>query len=165
MTMEHSAAWTDFLVASAGATAALAGLVFVALSINLAKILELPGVAGRAGETILILGAGLIGSLLALVPDLTPSRLGVAFLLLWLPTWGIPSAMQINGFRRRQYYRFSLAFNRFLLHQLATMPLLLAGLSLNGVLPGGLDWFAAALLLSLIVGLFGAWVLLVEILR
>jgi hypothetical protein len=45
------------------------------------------------------------------------------------------------------------------------MPLLLAGLSLNGVLPGGLDWFAAALLLSLIVGLFGAWVLLVEILR
>jgi len=32
-------------------------------------------------------------------------------------------------------------------------------------LPGGLDWFAAALLLFLIVGLFGAWVLLVEILR
>jgi hypothetical protein len=47
--MESSVGRSDFLVASAGATAALAGLVFVALSINLAKILALEGVTERAG--------------------------------------------------------------------------------------------------------------------
>jgi modulator of FtsH protease len=164
-TMESIAKWTDFLIAAAGATGALAGLVFVALSINLARILTLPGVAGRAAETILLLGAGLIGSLVALVPDLPPSHLGFVFLVLWLPTWGIPTAIQIQGLLRRQYYRLGLAILRFALHQIATLPLLLAGLALIGFLPGGLGWFAAALVLSLIVGLFGAWVLLVEILR
>jgi modulator of FtsH protease len=164
-TMESIAKWTDFLIAAAGATGALAGLVFVALSINLARILTLPGVAGRAAETILLLGAGLIGSLVALVPDLQPSHLGFVFLVLWLPTWGIPTAIQIQGLLRRQYYRLGLAILRFALHQIATLPLLLAGLSLIGFLPGGLGWFAAALVLFLIVGLFGAWVLLVEILR
>jgi hypothetical protein len=33
-------AWTEFAVAAAGASAVLAGLVFVAVSINLEKVLE-----------------------------------------------------------------------------------------------------------------------------
>jgi hypothetical protein len=53
--MEGAASWTDFLVAAAGATAALVGLVFVGLSINLKRILALPGVSGRAAETVLLL--------------------------------------------------------------------------------------------------------------
>ncbi len=54
---------------------------------------------------------------------------------------------------------------RFSLHQAATLPLLFAALSLGGVLRGGLYWLAAALLMSLVVGMFNAWVLLVEIVR
>jgi modulator of FtsH protease len=163
--LEHVESWTDFLVASAGATAALAGLLFVALSINLAKILELPQASGRAGETLVILSTGLIGSLLALIPGMERAHLGLAFIALWVPTWLGPSLIQVRTFRHHDYFKLSLAILRSALYQLATIPLLLAGLSLLGWIGGGLYWFAAALILSLVVALFSAWVLLVEILR
>jgi hypothetical protein len=51
------------------------------------------------------------------------------------------------------------------LYQAAALPLLLAGLSLQGRLAGGLDWFALAVILSIAVALLDAWVLLVETLR
>jgi hypothetical protein len=165
MAMESSAVWTDFLVASAGATSALTGLVFVALSINLARILELPGVVWRGGETILLLAAGLMGSLVALIPGLEKPQLGGLLFALWLPTWGVPTVVQIRAVRRRQFYRAHLAVMRFVLHQSATLPLLFASLSLGGLLPGGLYWLAGALLMCLAVGMVNAWVLLVEIVR
>jgi hypothetical protein len=163
--MENGAGWVDFLVASAGATAALAGLVFVALSINLGKILSLEGVTERAGETVLLLASGLVGSLAALIPHETPSQLGLWLLILWGPTWLAPTLIQIRDFAKRRYYRAYQAIIRFVLFQGATVPLLLAGLSLRGHLDGGLLWFAVGLILSLIVALYNAWVLLVEIMR
>jgi hypothetical protein len=163
--MESNAGWSDFLVASAGATAALAGLVFVALSINLGKILILEGVTERAGETILLLASGLIGSLAALIPHEIPSQLGLWLLILWLPTWIVPTFIQIRDFAKRRYHRAYQAIIRFLLFQAATFPLLLAGMSLRGYLAGGLLWFAFGLIVSLIVALYNAWVLLVEIMR
>src|ERR1700733_12155791 len=98
--MEASAGWSDFLVASSGATAALAGLVFVALSITLGKILALGGVTERGGETILLLGSGLVGLLAALIPHETPSQLGLWLSVLWLPTWLVPTLIQISDFAK-----------------------------------------------------------------
>jgi|HubBroStandDraft_1064217.scaffolds.fasta_scaffold90541_1 hypothetical protein len=163
--MEGSAGWTDFLVASAGATGALSGLAFVALSINLTRILELPGVVWRGGETILLLAAGLMGSLIALVPGLAKPDLGILLIALWVPTWGVPTLIQIQAIRGRQYYRAGFALMRFVLHQMATLPFLFAALSLEGLMPGGLYWLAAALLMCLAVGMLNAWILLVEIMR
>jgi hypothetical protein len=39
--------WDNFFVASAGAAAALTGLLFVAPSINLDKVLKIPRITGR----------------------------------------------------------------------------------------------------------------------
>jgi hypothetical protein len=163
--MEGMPGWTDFLVAAAGATGALVGLVFVGLSINLTRILALPGVTGRAAETVLLLGTALIGSLLALIPELSRPKLGLLLCLLWAPTWGAPTLHQIQQMWQRQFYRFRLALLRFVLYQVASTPLLVAGLALRHDIANGMLWFAFGVLLSLIVSLFNAWVLLIEILR
>jgi hypothetical protein len=47
--------WKDLFVASAGASAALAGLVFVAVSINIDRILKFNGLPERALQTVLLL--------------------------------------------------------------------------------------------------------------
>jgi modulator of FtsH protease len=44
--------WQTLLAVQAGAAATLTGLVFVAVSINLASILETPGLPSRAAESI-----------------------------------------------------------------------------------------------------------------
>jgi hypothetical protein len=159
------AGWKDFLIASAGAAGALAGLVFVALSINLKEILSMPGVPGRAGETVILLAAALIGALVALIPGQPPPVLGLLLLVVGLPAWAMPTILQLRGFFTRDYYTVRNQIFRIALYQVATLPVLLAGLSLRGYLAGGLNWLAAFVILSLFVALFNAWVLLVEILR
>jgi hypothetical protein len=165
--MESStfAGWSDFLVAAAGATGALGGLVFVSLSINLARIIELPGVSGRAAEAIILLGGTLAGSLTALIPHLSDTQHGLAFLVVALPTWAAPLMLQITSVRKRTYYRPTHAVVRTLLHQAATLPGVLTGLSLCGLLSGGLAWFAVGAIMSMLVAMYSAWILLVEIIR
>jgi hypothetical protein len=54
---------------------------------------------------------------------------------------------------------------RVALGQIATLPLVVAGIAvLTGGL-GGLYWHVAGILVSILVGLFDAWVLLIEINR
>jgi len=72
--------WTDFFVAQVGATAALEGLVIVAVSINLKQILAYAHLPGRAVEAlVLLLGAMVIASL-ALIPGQTSHLLGIEIL-------------------------------------------------------------------------------------
>jgi len=163
--MEGQTGWGDFMVAVAGAAGALAGLVFVALSINLNKIIELPGVAGRARDAVLLIASVLLGALMALIPGQTPHRLGLMYLALWVAAGVFPASVQIRALFRRDYYRLVHAVWRLGLHQAATIPLLLSGLSLRGHLAGGMNWFALAVILSIAVALINAWVLLVEIMR
>lgn len=44
--------WQTFFAVQAEAAATITGLVFVAVSINLSKIIEVPGLSGRAAESI-----------------------------------------------------------------------------------------------------------------
>ena len=48
MTHEEIAAWEGFAVALAGAAAVLSGLLFVAVSLNMAQILRIRTLPGRA---------------------------------------------------------------------------------------------------------------------
>ena len=106
------AGWSDFLTAVATTAGALVGLVFVALSINLARIIALPEVAGRAAETIILLSGTLAETLIALVPHLSRVQLGWALLLVALLTWAMPVIIQLRAALAHTVYRRSLAVLR-----------------------------------------------------
>ena len=159
------AAWSSFFLAGASATSALAGLLFVALSINLSKILDHPHLAQRAAETLMLLSAALFEALLVLVPGLSPPRLGLLVLGLGLPAWLVPATWQLRAIRLKRYHRRIYAYLHLILHHIATVPMVLAGLSLRGWLGGGLSWLAMGVAVSIAVALYAAWILLVEIVR
>ena len=64
----NPAHWTSFAVALAGVAAVLAGLVFVALSVNLERILRVAGLPGRAGETVIVLIGAVVQCAFLLIP-------------------------------------------------------------------------------------------------
>ncbi len=66
--------WSDLFVATAGASAALAGLVFVAVSINIERILKFSGLPERALETVLLLLGVLLVSVVGLIPGQSRAR-------------------------------------------------------------------------------------------
>ena len=157
--------WKDFYVAATGASSAMAGLVFVALSINLTKILTAPGLPARAAETILVLSAALIAGLVGLIPGQSAQTFGLELAAVGLTAWGVPTAFQIVAAKANQYQSRGRFLLRVALHQVATVPLLMASVLMLTASSNGEYWLAAGMVLTLVVGLLNAWVLLVEIMR
>lgn len=157
--------WADFCVAQIGASAALAGLVFVGITINLDEIMASPPLPNRALGAVLALATVLAESSVLLAPHRSPSRLGLTILLLALAFWLGLSALQRNTYRTTlPQYRRALVAN-FLLAQLASLSFVLAGAWVLLFGEGGLGWYLPGTLLCYLVALTEAWVLLIEIKR
>ena len=153
--------WTVFLSVAAGVAATLTGLIFVAVSINLRRILEFPPLADRAAESILQMFGALIASLCALLPGQSLLVLGTELAVLGATLWTLQTLLIYRSYSP-EYPRpvFSIV-----LALLATLPFVVGGISLAVGALGGLYWLAPGVLLSVTVGVSNAWVLLVEILR
>jgi hypothetical protein len=160
-----TAGWEELFLAEAGSSAALAGLLFVAISINLAKILEVRGLVGRAGEAIVLLIAVLVASTLVLVPDQPRAALGTELLATGLLAWLILVVIHARAVRGRIGPSRAVLVGRIAMAQLAVLPFLVAGASLLLRAGGGLYWLVPGVVLCLVVAVLNAWVLLIEILR
>ena len=157
--------WGELFLAEAGTSAALAGLLFVAISINLAKILEVRGLVGRAGEAIVLLVAVLIVSTLMLVPDQPRTALGTELLVTGLLAWSILVGIHMKAVRGRIGPSRPVLIGRVVMVQVAVLPFLVAGVSLLLLAGGGLYWLVPGVVLCLVVAVLTAWVLLIEIVR
>jgi hypothetical protein len=162
--------WHDFLLAQAGAAGVLTGLVFVAVSINLQTIVSEPGsgLPGRAAEALILLVGVLTVSVLLLVPGQGQVMVGAEVLVVGLATWGWVVVIQLARLRSWQAMRPDLRQTfvlRVALAQIATLPSVVAGITVLVGGLGGLYWLVAGMVFSTLVALFEAWVLLVEINR
>lgn len=157
--------WENFFIACSGAAAALAGLLFVVLSINLAQILKGPGFASRAGETFIPLAVILIISLLALVPGHSVRAFGCELIAIGGSVWLASTSIQIGAIRARHFKKVWHLVFRLLVNQSANVGILVAGLSLLLGFPGGIYWLVPAIVMAFTGAMANAWILLVEILR
>jgi modulator of FtsH protease len=158
--------WTDLFVAVAGASAALAGLLFVAVSINVERILKYEGLPERGIEALAMLLVPLIVSIAGLLPGQSHVALGLELLAIGAALVGVmlrlPVAHRLpEGIETPPRY----AVNRQVVRLSGTVLLLIGGLGELFAVVGGLYWVAAAIVLLILGAVVNAWVLLVEILR
>jgi hypothetical protein len=159
------ATWTAFFTAITGAAAALTGLLFVAVSINLGRILEgtkmLPD---RAAETLAILLFVLISSALALVPQ-DVELLGAEILVIAVPLTAITVRNQLSYWRQNPDTPRMWSVSRMTASSVALVPGTVAGVCLAADWHGGFYWLVPTALLGIVGAVYSAWVLLVEIAR
>ncbi len=158
--------WTGFFAAELGAAAALAGLVMVAISINLTPILADPMLPGRAVETLVLPTGVLVAASCALVPGQPPMALAWEIGLTGLVMWLLPVVLQIRV--RPSHGRGAALSNflpRVLLAQASSLPIVVSGVLIYLGSDSALYWMVPGIVTSLVATVINAWVLLVEILR
>jgi hypothetical protein len=158
--------WKEFFTTAAGASATLVGLVIVAISVNVQRILDAPQLPSRGGATVASLVLILVSSLAGLIPqpssafaiELTAFGLVVWLLHLW-------SARQIIVvyLKSRDLLRESLL--GIAIGQIQSIPFLVGGIFLLYQQTAGFYWIAWAMIITFILSVVNTWVLLVEILR
>ena len=158
--------WHDLFVAVAGASAALAGLLFVAVSINVERIVKYEGLPERGIEALAMLLSVLVVSIAGLLPGQGHVALGLEMLGITAALGGVMARLPIarylpEGVETPPRY----ALNRQVVRLSGTVLLGIGALAVLFAVLGGLYWIVAGMVLLILGAVVNAWVLLVEILR
>ena len=157
--------WAEFGQAVATAAAALAGLLFIAVSINLRQILDLPGLPSRAAQTLILFATPLVGAIMLIVPGQPRAAVAIELLATGLVVGGGQLYLYLSAERSEQDTTWRRLVGRVIPAVTSCGCMVVAGATLLGQAGGGLYWLVPSVLAALIFGLTNVWVLLVEILR
>jgi hypothetical protein len=163
------AGWGDLFLCAGGAAAALAGLIFVGLSVNMSTLLELDKrrgqnfLTGRALEAFVALLSVLVICIVALTPHIVRGVL--AALIVVTAAGSAVSPVRAAQSANREERHSPTLLQRVIFAFALTCCLLVCGITLAAGHGGGLFWLPAAFAMAIVVASVNSWVLLVEVLR
>lgn len=162
MSSYDPAAWHDFFLTAGTAAAALTGLLFVALSIHLDRILGHTEHRFRARGNFFGLTVVMVTSLIVLIPTLSGWWLG-AWLIVTNAAAGTLTTWHFRGVLPT-FFAGSVVFQlRVALAYVLVLAGVIGGVSVMVGAGGGLVWPAAESIGMLLIALLGAWSLLVGV--
>jgi hypothetical protein len=161
----NPAVWSSFFSAEVGASAGLVGLLFVAVSINLAQIIAMRLLVARAAKALFTLGGVLIASILCMVPGQPLTALGVELAAWGFLIWVATTRAEYFASHGNAFIGKKERVLQVVVTQMSSLPLMAGGISLLVRSGGGLYWLVAGSVFSFIAALIDAWVLLIEIQR
>jgi modulator of FtsH protease len=158
--------WKDLFVAMAGASAALAGLLFVAVSINVERIVAFKGLPERGVETLALLLTVLVVSIAGLMPGQGHVAFGLELLGIAVALLAVIVALPVtHDLPDTAAVPPGWLASRWAIRLAGPLLLVIAGACELFAVGGGLYWMAAGFVLATLGAVANAWVLLIEILR
>jgi hypothetical protein len=158
--------WSNFCLGELAAASALAGLLFVSVSVNQARILQLGRMADRGLEALAMLFLVVVVASLPLVPRQPLRLLGGEILVIATVTLFVVIRLQRTYLRDVEPQYRPQSMRMVTLNRTAVGTIALAGGVLlyrtDGV---GMYFLPAGILLSFLAAGFNSWVLLIEINR
>ncbi len=156
--------WNEFNLGILGAAAALAGLVIVAASVNIAEIVKERSLTARLGAGIATLVLAITASALALFPGITLVWYGIAVLVTTVLCSGFPfHAARVLIADRDPLSRYKGV--RSAVNFLPAVVYAIGAVLLIADIPAGLIVVAIGAIVAIPVALMISWVVLVEVLR
>jgi len=158
----HAEDWQGFYAAVLAASAALEGLLFVALSVNVRAILRSPTSTARAREVLGQLLALLILAVLVLIPGQDGRVVGAELI-----AWGaILIAVSIRN-QGRTVSRLPASqrlswIGRDMIFNTGTLLIPIAGITVIAGRAGGLFWLVPTVLIYFLWSLLNAWILVAQ---
>ncbi|MEP6753804.1 MAG: hypothetical protein ABI959_13750 [Candidatus Dormiibacterota bacterium] len=162
MSAYDAGAWHDFFVTAGTGAAALTGLLFVALSIQLDRILGHPENRFRARGNFFGLTLVMVMALVVLMPSLSATSLGLGLIVPNLTAAAV-NAWHIRGVLPT-FFAGSIVFPlRVALSYVLILMGVAGAISVMVGEGGGLVWPAIESIGMLLIALLGAWSLLVGV--
>jgi hypothetical protein len=159
--------WSEFLIAAAGAAAALAGLILAAMSVSIDALVKIPGMTSRGATAIAMLVLVTVVGLAGLIPGQGPFAFGVEVVV--ISAIGLMISLQSLWvlLRTSQGPRAKLAALTKGVLSIVPFAAFVGGgvLVISGLAASGLLWLAFGTLAAFVIAVVAAWVMLVEIRR
>ncbi len=155
-------AWQVLFGAVSGASAALTGLLFVGLSINLKRVIQTPEHLGRAREVLGQLLSLLVLSTILLVPGQDRPIVGAELIVMGAIIAGVSVFLHTQTLRGIARGRKALWGARIAIFHIGTVAVFIAGTSLTLGRYGGLYWLVVTILIFFNWSIINAWTLVVQ---
>jgi hypothetical protein len=155
--------WTEFAVVVGGASGALVGLLFVAISINIGPITRSISLRSRGAQTLVLLVVPLLVSMLLAVPEQHYRALGVESLALVAVAGSVLFILDRRAKRERESPRLARTLDHVTPNVVSLLLLTVAGVTLISERNVGLYLLVPGVLVGVVGGIVNAWLFLTKV--